>query len=120
MSPFKPELIDVSVGKFLGLQRATMIYVVILLLALTWGTTLYQIHQIQDVSSRNSTAQAALCIFRSDLISRRDSNQKFLNMTKEQRIRKYGEIGKIPDVVLKQQLQGQNRTIASLDSLRCH
>lgn len=109
----------VDIGRFLGLKRITVIYVVIFLLCLTWASTLYQIHEIQTLATRNSTAVNALCIFRSDLIQRRDANQKFLDLSPRQRIEKYGDLGKIPLTIVRSNIKAQNQTIASLDSLRC-
>jgi len=110
----------VDVGRFLGLRRITVLYVVIFLLIASWASTLFQIYQIQHIATRNSTALSALCIFRQDLVNRRDQNVKFLSMTKEQRVKKYGDLGNIPDSVIKNSLNGQNQTISSLDALRCH
>jgi len=110
----------VDIGRFLGLRRITVLYVVIFLLIASWGTTLYQIYQIQHIATRNTTAVRALCIFRQDLINRRNQNEKFLSLTKAERVRKYGDLGNIPDSVIMNSLRGQNQTIASLDSLRCH
>ena|SRR4249920_378024 len=104
--------VKVDVGKFLGLSRATMIYVVVILLMLTWGTTLYQIHQIQDLAGRDASATAALCVFRSDLVLRRDGKKKEL-------VDQYGGAKNIPPAVIKDQLMPLNRAVKSLESLRC-
>ena len=119
MQPQTQPRMVVDVGRFLGLRRITVLYVVIFLLIGSWATTLFQIYQIQHIATRNTTAVRALCIFRQDLVSRRDQNLKFLSMTKEERVKKYGDLGNIPDSVIKNSLRGQNQTIASLDSLRC-
>lgn len=110
----------VDIKSFLGLRKITVVYVLVLLLALTWGSTLYQIYQIQHLAERNSTAVRALCIFRSDLIQRRDNTERFIDLSPRQRKQKYGEFANIPIATLKTQIKSQTAIINSLDSLRCH
>ena len=111
---------DVDIKSFLGLRKITVVYVVILLLVLTWCSTLYQIYQIQHLATRNATAVGALCVFRSDLITRRDNTEHFLDLSPRQRRQKYGDLANIPLATLRAQVKSQTATINSLDSLRCH
>ena len=111
---------NIDIKSFLGLRKITVIYVVTLLLVLTWMSTLYQIYEIQHLAERNSTAVGALCVFRADLIQRRDANQRYLDLSPRQRKQKFGDLSNVPISVIKTNLATQNRTIASLDSLRCH
>ena len=111
---------DVDIKSFLGLRKITVVYVLVLLLVLTWGSTLFQIYQIQHLAQKDASATRALCVFREDFVERRNDTLAFLSLTPEQRVKKYGALGHIPESVLNSQLINENNTISSLKPLRCH
>lgn len=101
-----------------NLMIATLIlYIVTSVLAV--GGVLFALNQNQktrDIVADNkelaTSTTAALCTFRFDLQQRVDQSKEFLKENPE-------GIPGIPAETLRQTIEGQERTIASLDSLHC-
>lgn len=66
-----------------------------------------------------ATTYAALCSFKGDLQDRRDNSAAFLELTHEERIAKYGQVGDIPEETIRLNLANQQRTLDSLWMIYC-
>lgn len=65
-------------------------------------------------------AHAALCVYKGDLEKRREDNVRFLNMTLDERVAKYGEsLGALPESVIRNSLKSQTDVLDSLKILEC-
>jgi hypothetical protein len=67
-----------------------------------------------------ASTRTALCSFHGDLKTRAENSQEFLNMTREERIKEFGEtLGSIPTTTIESNLRNQTATLKSLGGLHC-
>lgn len=105
------------------IRRHPMLMLVLLALTCSsgWGNYQYWVNQqhVSDLAHQGANTHHALCAFKHDLIQREANNEKFLTMTPDQRIARYGPaLGAIPGKIIKQSIRGQQATLKSLVDLR--
>lgn len=124
---------DTPQDRFLGMTRTQFQGLMAILLTAIFLSQAYQIHTTQDLASRadaqaktnqhlitdGKEAHDALCVYKGGLVDAADKSAKFLSMSVPERVAKYGEVGRIPDPVLKAQLARQRKAIADLRKLTC-
>lgn len=111
---------DVQPLRFLGLTKAQFLACLVSALIAVLTIQAWGLVTQRHLVSQGAQAHAALCVFRQDLVGRRDDSQLFLTLTPAERIEKYGPaLGRIPSSVIRQQLKNQQATVDSLDALHC-
>lgn len=92
----------------------------VILLVVVIGASGYSANRQSQLSSDGAEAHQALCAFKKDLATRVADSQKFLALSPEERIAKYGEaLGTIPPKTIRTSLANQRQTLISLNVLTC-
>lgn len=124
---------DTPQDKFLGMTRMQFQGLMVVLLTAIFLSQAYQIHTTQELASRadaqaktnqhlitdGKEAHDALCVYKGGLQDAVRKSEQFLDLTVTERVAKYGEVGRIPDPVLKSQLARQRKAVADLRTLTC-
>ena len=106
--------------KFMGLTKTQFLGVIITCLVMVVASIGFQLYRQADAAREGAETHAAVCAFKADLERRVRDSERFIAMTLDQRIAKYGKtLGEIPPSVIRQSLRSQEATVKSLSSLHC-
>ncbi len=119
--------------RFIGLTKTQFLGIICSMLMAIFLAQAWQLYKTSDLASKThalavqnqrqivqgATARQALCALRANVLHHRDDSVKFLTLTIDQRVAKYGEIGRTPEAVIIKDIKNQNDTLRALRGLNC-